>query len=121
MPKSRTLSKVRDDYDNITAAVIFAVCAAYKGLYGAARVGAALDDLEELTSPDARKLDLFFRGVLTAIGEAAHPEHQKSLTRIFGKPRGFAAAMNDALMLQPNIFGVGINLNEILTRILRGG
>jgi len=97
--------------------LIFAVCAAYKSVHGHEAINQALGELEagKLTSPDARKLDLLFRGIVEMLVPKAHrkdPWYRELPTR------SVLEALNEAVVLRPNLFGIGLDFNAIFRRVL---
>jgi hypothetical protein len=74
--------------------------------------------LTELIDPDARKVDLLYRGLITTFATAAYPE--ENWNKIFGKKNSTIETINQILYLKPNVMGIGININNVIN-ILKTG
>ena len=97
-------------------ATCIVIILAYQAVWGKDVV--YLEDLENLSSPDARKLDLFYKGMMIYQVEALQShgvvEPDIDPEELFGQKESILESLNDVFILKPSIFGFGININEII-------
>jgi len=99
---------------NVMDSFLLSICFAYQSLYG--RDVVVQGELRDLFTPDARKLDLFYKGMFILLCQALYPDEdwEKKLR----KKVTFLEVLNEVITLKPNFFGIGIDLNAIFKRFL---
>lgn len=102
----------RRKHGNVEKAFLLAILSAYLGLYGRSVVGEY--EMRDLSSAGARKLDLFYKGMLVLLSDSV-PEG--GWEAFFGHAPSLFQATNEVLMLKPNFFGIGLDLNFLLRRL----
>lgn len=99
--------------DRLMSVLLLSVVKAYQDLYGKDVV--CQEDLRRLSTPDARKLDLFYKGQMVALATALYPND--NWERIwFESDTMPLAGVWDAVEIKPGTFGVSIDLKKILSR-----
>lgn len=94
-------------------AFVKAVFAAYRGLYGPDAVYD--EELRDLSTPDARKIDFFYRGLLSLAAENIDNESTEGASI----KKSLLAAVNDVLVLRPSLFGIGLDLNALIRKAIK--
>jgi len=111
----RNYDEQRENESNRQKAFTAATLLAYQDLYGEDVI--CEDDLKKLSTADARKADLFYKGMLLMLYEITYPD--EDWEKIFqNKRNNLTELLNEIFMLKPNIFGVGIDVNASIKRFL---
>lgn len=95
-------------------AFLLSLARAYQVLYSKDVV--RQDDLRDLSTPDARKIDLFYKGMYLLLCEALYPDEDWE-KKWLGKG-SFMEFVNQVIQLKPNFFGIGVDINAVLRRYL---
>ncbi len=89
---------------------------AYDTIYG--NVANLLDELENssLITGDARKLDLLYQGFYSIVGKALYPDI--NWDEELNKKESPIEILNRIVELKPNIVGIGVNINELIDKLI---
>jgi len=95
-------------------AFVSAVIQAYQKLYYETIVTEG--DLQYLSTADARKMDLLYRGLLALIGRITGSE--KDFEKQLSPVSTFMSILNEIIQLKPNVFSLGVDLNALIRKEL---
>ncbi|MDG4562463.1 MAG: hypothetical protein P9E88_14335 [Candidatus Competibacter sp.] len=81
-----------------------------------------LEELEELSTPDARKMDLFYKGKMITqvwvLQDYKVIDPELDAEELFGKKKSIIESLNDVFILRPSLFGIGLDINVIIKKHL---
>ena len=103
--------ELKRDSDTMSAFLI-SVVHTYDGLYGNDIVSE--NELRDLSTADARKMDLFYRGMYLLLCKTLYPENDWEA--LLYRKTSFMEFLTEVVLLKPNVFGVGIDFNAIIRR-----
>lgn len=98
-------------------AFVAAILGSYWQTYGADVVSE--DDLKMLVSADARKLDLFYRGMLLVFYEAQSPVEKRAVERLLGSEKSMWEVADELIEIKPGLFGVSLDVNKLVKMVRR--
>ena len=105
--------------DDFWETFLLSILRSYERLYEKVVVSQALDALEHpsrtAASADARKLDLFFRGMLWMMAEVRYPEEKWE--SVFGNSTSILDIIRESVSFKPSIFGFGIDVKLLIEKV----
>ena len=109
------LRKLPDNRDNdrVMSELLLSIVRAYQDLYGWEVV--TQEDLRRLSTPDARKLDLFYKGQMIALATALYPNDNWERIWFEGAQSPLSGVW-DAVEIKPGAFGVSIDLKKLFSQ-----
>ena len=101
-------------YPEKMTAFTISIVKAFQGLYGKYVVTQV--QLRDLSTADARKMDLFYKGHYLLLCEALYPD--EDWEALLHKQKSFVEFLNETVSVKPTIWGVGIDINALIDRYL---
>lgn len=95
-------------------ALFLSVLRAYQNFYSIDILDEAI--LKDLRDPDARKVDLFYQGMIFCFTSLMYPE--VDWEKEWGIKGAVLSRLNKMIQLKPNLLGIGVDFNSIIEFLL---